>query len=458
MVDDNKKDTLLDKLNSELQSNFSLVKIKHFCEVKDGTHDTPSYVIPSKDSFPLVTSKNIVNGELDFSSSNHISEADYIQINRRSNVEKYDVLMPMIGTIGNPAIVYTNKKFSIKNIALFKMNGNREKSEFLKYLIESDLIQKQFNLLNRGGVQSFVSLNILKNLYIINDDFYKSIVLFLNKKTSEIDTLISDKEKLIALLEENRQALITEAITKGLDPEVKMKDSGVEWIGKIPEHWNTKKIKHLLNRWKSAIKTGPFGSHLSNKDMESDYKKVFNQKNVLKNNFDIGDYYVSKDKYEELKSFEIKQGDLLITTRGTIGKAAIVPEVKDTGILHPCLIKLDINDFHYNPKLLEIIFNDTSIIKEQVYVLSNSTTIEVIYSETLKNIFIPISPYLKEQDEIIKKVEEKKKNYLSLIDNITCQIQKLKEYRQALIYEAVTGKIDVQEMLKETEQEEVSSS
>src|SRR5699024_1309 len=371
MVDDNKKDTLLDKLNSELQSNFSLVKIKHFCEVKDGTHDTPSYVIPSKDSFPLVTSKNIVNGELDFSSSNHISEADYIQINRRSNVEKYDVLMPMIGTIGNPAIVYTNKKFSIKNIALFKMNGNKEKSEFLKYLIESDLIQKQFNLLNRGGVQSFVSLNILKNLYIINDDFYKSIVSFLNKKTSEIDALIADKEKLIKLLEEKRQTIITEAVTKGLVPDVKMKDSGVEWIGDIPEHWNKKKIKY------TTYVKGRIGWQ----GLKSD--EFIDQGPYLVTGTDFKDgrvhwdscHHISEERYEEAKTSQLQENDLLITKDGTIGKVVLVKNKPEKAILNSGIfVTRSLKGEYINEYMYWILLSD--IFKNYVNYMGTGSTIK----------------------------------------------------------------------------------
>src|SRR5699024_2875586 len=107
-----------------------------------------------------------------------------------------------------------------------------------------------------GGGQKNISQGIIRSLRIDVPSLtvQNRIINFLDQKTSEIDALISDKEKLIALLEEKRQAIITEAVTKGLDPGVKMKDSGVEWIGEIPEHWEVEKYKNLIQRVKRPPK------------------------------------------------------------------------------------------------------------------------------------------------------------------------------------------------------------
>lgn len=273
----------------------------------------------------------------------------------------------------------------------------------------------------------------------------QAIWRYLKEKINGIDKLLSLKKDIIITLEQQRQSIITEAVTKGLNPNVKMKDSGVEWIGKIPEHWKLVKIKHLIVSKKGAVKTGPFGSQLTNNDMNGKDVKIYNQRTVLDNDFVKGDYYISKEKYDELKSFELYPGDIVITTRGSIGKAAIVPNNIECGILHPCLIRMQLCPSLIEFKLIEIIFNETDFIKKQIELLSNSTTIEVIYSETLKNLSI-VLPSKEEQQELLIYIENILKDYNGIICNQKKQVEKLKEYRQSLIYDAVTGKIDVRDM------------
>jgi len=296
----------------------------------------------------------------------------------------------------------------------------------------------------KGSTRDKLTQSEMKNIFIqlppVKEQ--KAIANFLDQKTTEIDNLIADKEKLIELLQEKRQAIITEAVTKGLNPNVKMKDSGIEWIGEIPEHWSIIKMKYLLSSKKYSIKAGPFGSQLKNDDMVSGDIKVYNQKTVLDNDFKSGDYYIENCKYEELRAFEVFSGDLLVTTRGTIGKTAIVPKDAEKGILHPCLIKITLNPDKVLNDYVNVIFNNTKIVTNQIMLESNATTIDVIYTDTLKNLVLPIPP-LEEQKSIIDFVDATIDEIDGVISSIKIQIQKLKEYRQSLIFEVVTGKIDV---------------
>lgn len=267
------------------------------------------------------------------------------------------------------------------------------------------------------------------------------IVSFLDTKCAEIDALIAAKEKTNALLREYRQSIIYEAVTKGLDPNATMKDSGVEWIGTIPEGWSVYRLKHILRPGKDSIKAGPFGSSLTSIEMQGNDVKVFTQRTVLDNDFESGNEYVSEEKSQELRSFMATAGDILITTRGTIGKASIVPSGK-SGILHPCLIKLCVASDIFSEKLLCRILNETSILTEQLIYASNATTIEVIYTQNLLNIYIPIPPH-NEQARIDEYLYEQCSKMDDLISINETAIRRLREYRQSLVYEAVTGKIEV---------------
>ena len=270
----------------------------------------------------------------------------------------------------------------------------------------------------------------------------RQIANFLDHKTGQIDKLIRIKEQQIELLQEQRTALINQVVTKGLDPNVEMKPAGVEWIGEIPVHWETIPIKHTLQTAKDSIRAGPFGSSLKVHEFQDKGIRVYNQQSVYNEDFSKSDIFISEEKFNELRSFIVQPKDVLITSRGTIGKMTIVPENGEIGVLHPCLIRLRLNENKLIPKYLWWYVNHSSFFILSVKIASNSTTIEVIYTETLSSVKIPI-PTVKEQLEIMEFLNVKIPMIDTTISNERKKIELLKEYRQSLISEAVTGKIDV---------------
>lgn len=146
------------------QTEFELVKLEDICDVRDGTHDSPSYVM---EGFPLVTSKNIIDGKIDFTNVNLISKEDLDKINKRSLVEDGDIIMPMIGTIGNPIIVKKEREFGIKNVALIKFNQkSKVNNVYLKYILGSEQINQFFLSEAKGVAQKYISLGLLRSTEI----------------------------------------------------------------------------------------------------------------------------------------------------------------------------------------------------------------------------------------------------------------------------------------------------
>ena len=145
------------------EDNFGeIVELGNVCDVRDGTHDSPKY---HNEGYPLVTSKNICNGKIDFSTCNLIQKEDYDKINKRSKVEIGDILMPMIGTVGNPIIINTNNEFAIKNVALIKFKDNSViLNTFVKALLESDYFGRAVLSKTKGGTQKFISLGDIRKL------------------------------------------------------------------------------------------------------------------------------------------------------------------------------------------------------------------------------------------------------------------------------------------------------
>jgi type I restriction enzyme S subunit len=145
------------------EKGWEVKKLIQICDVRDGTHDSPKYI--SK-GHPLITSKNVASGKLDFSEANLISTKDFVQINKRSKVDHGDILMPMIGTIGNPVIVDTYKKFAIKNVALIKFGKSEVLNTYIHILLKSNYLEIETQDSSRGGTQKFIALADIRNLPI----------------------------------------------------------------------------------------------------------------------------------------------------------------------------------------------------------------------------------------------------------------------------------------------------
>ncbi|MDO8908457.1 MAG: restriction endonuclease subunit S [Pseudohongiella sp.] len=205
----------------EVPAHWDVASLKMLVDVRDGTHETPSYVEPSETSFPLVTSKDVTGGTLLLDECKHISADDYYSIIRRSGVSAGDILMPMIGTVGSPFLLTKEYEIAIKNLALFRTSRSNEElvNRFLLYFLYSSECQVQFDLESRGGVQNFVSLGTLRGLRlpVPPTEEQLSIVQHLTKETSRLDSLILEAGGAIEFLNERRSALISAAVTGKID-------------------------------------------------------------------------------------------------------------------------------------------------------------------------------------------------------------------------------------------------
>ncbi|WP_201710455.1 restriction endonuclease subunit S [Streptococcus salivarius] len=327
---------------------------------------------------------------------------------------------------------------SNQSLASFIVDGNRLNNQYLYYFFKAG-----YSYIRglKGEDRDGLNLQLVSNITVLLFDIkeQQKIADFLDKKTTQLDKVKSLLEEQIQKLKDYRSSLIYETVTKGLDKTVPMKDSGIKWIGQVPEGWGVSKLKFTLEKVSNNIKVGPFGSSLSGDAIRSSGKWVYNQRNVLDNNFTETDTFISDAKWKELKNFSVVSGDILLTTRGTIGRIAIVPKDYFEGILHPCLMKFRVDSHIVQPRLIKYFFNDTTLVKEQLKFLSNSTTIDVIYSYNLKNIIIPIIP-LEEQYGILEYLDKHASNVDALIKVKQEQIDNINKQRQTLIYDYVTGK------------------
>ena len=430
----------------QVPTHWILSKLKYGLQgMQDGTHGSYESVISEN---PLLSAKNVFEDGLHISDAERtISQKDYDSIVANGFPQYNDIVLCCVGTIGRCCIYKMKTPLAFQRSVTFLRVNKSLNPIFLLYSLRSDIFKPQYELYAKTTAQSGIYMGTVANMAIILPPLpeQQAIASFLDAKTKPIDDIIAKREKQIKLLEEMKSTIISRAVTKGLNPDAQMKDSGIEWIGEIPEGWEMRKLKYILKSEKDNIKTGPFGTQLKGNDLrEEGDVPVYNQRNVIDNQFHSPSVFVTLDKANELAGFHTKPNDVLITSRGTIGKAAILPNGAKEGILHPCLIALRINQDLVNLKYLLYYINGFEGFAINVFLESNATTIEVIYTDTLKNIFVTL-PQLEEQKRIVSYLDSETSKIDIRIAKRRKQIELLQEYKQALITAAVTGKIDVRE-------------
>lgn len=267
-----------------------------------------------------------------------------------------------------------------------------------------------------------------------------TIANFLDQKTSQIDDLIAKKERLIQLLEEERTAIINQAVTKGLDPTVHMKDSGIEWLGEIPAHWEEARIKNVVNIIGRIGFRGYTTQDLVQKGEGAISLSPSNIKNHILNIDDCT--YLSWEKYHESPEIKIFENDIiLVKTGSTIGKTAIIPSGTPEMTLNPQLVVF--KDIKLNPVFLYYIMISNYFQGYfSIYTAGGSTP--AISQEKINNFKITFPSEL-EQLEISNFISQKESEIKRIISKTQQEIELLKEYKTALISEVVTGKVDVRE-------------
>lgn len=288
-----------------------------------------------------------------------------------------------------------------------------------------------------GGGQPNISQNILKDVRVSCPNFNEQtqIANYLDHKTTQIDTLIAKKEQFISLLQEERTAVINQAVTKGLDPKVKMKDSGIEWLGEIPKHWESWKIGHAFKKIGSG--TTPESGNpiyhengtinwLNTGDLNDSTLNECNKKVTLK----------ALDDYSSLKLFP--SGSLVMAMYGaTIGKTAIINFETTTNQACCVFCNSEIIDL----KFLQYWFKAK---KEHIINLSIGGGQPNVSQQILKDIRLGC-PDIVEQNKIVDFLDVKTIEIDTLISKSQQEIELLKEYKTALISEVVTGKVDVRD-------------
>ena len=429
----------------EIPKDWERTKLKHIGTVKGRIGFKGYAVTDLVDEYVqgraiVLGGTNIMkDGTVSYNKLTYLSEYKYLE---SPEIMLYggEILITKVGAgTGESALYdYYDERMTINPNVMIFVPLKRVNSRFINYYLLSVYVKCDISIeSNKSGAQPAINQEFIKNIKIVLPSFEKQVTIasYLDHKTTAIDAIVDDKQKLIALLKEKRQTIISEAVTKGLDKNAKMKDSGIEWIGEIPEEWEIKRLKFI------AKKPLMYGTNESAESDNINFPRYIRITDIDEAGSLKSDTFKSLPP-DKASLYLLEKNDILFARSGaSVGKTYIH---KDD--LVACfagyLIKLSVDNeiadsrFVYYNTFTDRYFN---WIKENTI----QATIQNVSAEKYNNYEIAI-PSLDVQQIIINYLDEKNVAVNSLIADIQTQIEKLKEYRQSIISEAVTGKVMIE--------------
>ena len=395
----------------------------------------------SSDGIRYITTGNVGEGAYREQGAGFISEETFHSLGC-TDVYEGDVLISRLNNpIGRACITPDlggRVVTSVDNV-IFRPDAKYHK-KFIVYLFSSEEYFKHTGNLARGATMQRISRGLLGNIRVVTPSLEEQtqIARFLDHETARIDALIEVQQRLIELLKEKRQAVISHAVTKGLDPTVPMKDSGVEWLGLVPSHWDVKQLKHVVDPNTSItygiVQAGPEFEggvpYIRTSDMSGEELPV------------SGYPLTSPEIDESYARSRVRPGDIVMSIRASVGKCLLVPDELTVANLTQGTAKISAGQGITRNFLLA--FLNASATQNYFELMAKGATFKEITLDALRRTPVLLPP----ANEQIK-VDQFVARNADLLDE-TCKqaiqsVSLLQERRSALISAAVTGKIDVRD-------------
>jgi len=413
----------------EIPVSWGIFKLKHMINefISGGTPNSDNekfWVQDEEDGIPWVAIGDMTNNEVVMDTKKKIT-LDGLANKRLRILKSGTLIYSIFASLGKVSLLGID---ATTNQAILGLVTNEKIDDmFLKYYLR--YLEQPVIALSNANTQNNLNSTIVRNIeFSLTNDFndQKKIASFLDKKTSEIDLTIEKYTRLIELLKEKRTALINHVVTKGLDPTAEMKDSGVEWIGEIPEDWGVKKLKHTS--LVSSVK-------LNKKPKELPY--------IGLEHIQSGNGVLIENNVEEVDSSVscFKKGDILFgKLRPYLAKVLEAP-FDGVGTTELVVIRMD--------ECINSHFAFYQLLSDRFINLVNALTYGVkmprANPDQIVNISICVPP-IKEQKEISLYLDKESSKIDNIIQKIKENISLLEEYKKSLIHHVVTGKVDVREV------------
>ena len=388
----------------------------------------------------LVTGTDFENGNVNWSKCYHISEERYMEA-PEIHVENGDLLVTKDGTVGKVAYINNKpEKVSLNShLLLIRPNSQLYYNKFLFWVIQSPIFDKYFSLSQNGTIMASLSQEKINNFSfpLPGMETQQCIADYLDRKCSQIDAIIARQREVIEKLKAYKLSVITEAVTKGLNSDVPMKDSGVEWIGEIPEHWKMVRLKFLLSQIVDCPHETPIysadGDYLVIRTADQDLGKLRADKDMYR--LDEGEYQ------NRIRRMPLEKDDSVYGREGERwGLACLVPE-SNKYCLGQRMLQFRCKNELFLPSFAMWALNSKFVYLQGAVDTIGSTSPHVNIS-TVRNFLIPF-PKASEQNQIVQHINKKMLQLEKEIEHREILICKLIDYKKSLIYEVVTGKKEV---------------
>ena len=448
--DDELKDSGVEWIG-KIPKDWEVIKLKHKCTFLNG------YAFKSEDldidnDVPVVRIGDINENGIDLYKILKVKK-DLTQSLDLYKIKKGDTLIATSGATVGKAMFILKNNGELINQRVGIMRPKNINPKYLHYSINNTKFKNEILISSVGGAQENISSENIKDKYTVKlyIDEQEKIANFLDEKTSQFDLIISKKEKLIERLEEAKKSLISEIIT-GKVKVVKtddgyelikrssedMKDSGVEWLGEIPKNWEVKRIKQIS----SVISKGTTPSTVGKEIIDKGEIRFLKAENIYEGKISLTpEFFIDEETNKILKRSELKENDILFVIAGaTIGKVAIVQKEHCPANTNQAISFIRLyNDVNY--KFVYYWLNSPKL-QENMWLYAVQSAQPNLSMENLGNFYITY-PCNYEIDILTDYIEKKDIEINDIIKNIKYQIEKLKEAKQSLISEAVTGKIEI---------------
>ena len=335
------------------------------------------------------------------------------------------ILLSVRAPVG--ALNIADQKYGIgRGLCAIQTKADQLERDYTRYLLE--VVRTELNVVATGSTYDAVSVDEVSNMTCVQPtlDEQHAIAKFLDREISKIDRFVASEEKLIALLNQQKATIINHAVTKGLDPNVQMKPSGVEWIGEIPVHWEVKRLKYLAHL--------NMGQSPPSEEYNHDRLGV----PFLQGNAEFGLHHPTPKIYCTTANKYAHPGDILLSVRAPVGAINIADQKYGIGrglcAIRPCTNQLEC---HYAKYLLEV-------IRAELHVVATGSTYDAVTIDEVSNLTSVVPP-LSEQHQVANFLNYTAKQIDEFVSKERQKIELIKQYRQALISQAVTGKVDVRE-------------
>lgn len=421
----------------QIPSHWEILKLKFVSKIETGnsiSDDKKSnYECVECESHPYIATKDI---NYEYSTINYDNGLRIPKGETNFKIALPDsILICVEGGSAGKKIAYTNQSVCYVNKLASIQTIGENVSKFLYYVIKSHIFKNQFDL-SINGLIGGVSVLLIKNFCAIlpPKDEQEKIASYLDEKIAKIDASISGKEKFIELLKEQKQIIINDAVTKGLNKNAKFKNSGVEWLGEIPSHWEVAKVSRFyqitIGKMLQPLK-------INFKDTLQDYICAANLGNNVLKIDNLKQMWFSETEH---KLYKLKKGDLVVVEGGDIGSCDIIKfNTKDLffqNSIHRVRAKKDNNVKFLRYWLINL--------KKIGYIdlICNKATIPHFTKEKFEDL-ICILPPKDEQEKIVEYIENKISKIDKLLNLEQECIKSLKEYKASLIDSVVTGKLRI---------------